>query len=594
LTTPLLTYRGTAGKDRLLVDLDRLMVTRMLIQANSGGGKSRALRQLLEETFGKVQHIVIDPEGEFPTLREKFPYVLAAKTGGDVLASPKTAKLLCRRLMELGASAILDIYELSVPERREFVRIFLTEMTALPKTLWRPCIVVIDESHAFAPEKGHGESVSTNAVIDFISLSRKRGFCPILATQRLSKLNKDAAAELNNKMIGRTGLDVDMDRAAKELGFDKDKRRTLAQLGDGEFYVFGPAISREVTIIKTGDVITSHPEPGQVSAAPIAAPAKVKAMLSQLVDLPKEAEEEAKSVADLQKQVKQLKGDLSRAQRGVDVADPADAQRQIVAAVEKARATWTRDLRRIVGKDLDVLAKSIDSVGHASDKLATFVANSRAAFLSLDRDVDLSYQSDREIAIASVPERSPVAASRPRTTPVAQRSTLPGSDYTIINDTLSNPQQRMLDALASFEAIGVNQLAKSHVAVFSDQSSRSSGFRNNLSVLSAKGLIERVDSETVRLTDDGRVAASPSAAPATLDELHEAWLKKLTGPQKLMLRLVLDDADGVERDDLAKNSGQSPLSSGYRNNLSVLSSLGLTKKESGMIKATALLYPKGL
>jgi hypothetical protein len=83
------------------VDLDRLVASRMLIQANSGGGKSRAIRQLLEETHGRVQHLVLDPEGEFATLRERFDYVLAGKEG-DVQATPKTAKLLCRRLVELG------------------------------------------------------------------------------------------------------------------------------------------------------------------------------------------------------------------------------------------------------------------------------------------------------------------------------------------------------------------------------------------------------------------------------------------------------------------------------------------------------------
>jgi DNA helicase HerA-like ATPase len=61
-------------------DLDRLVDTRLLVQANSGGGKSWLLRRLLEQTHGHVQHLVIDPEGEFASLREKFDYVLAART----------------------------------------------------------------------------------------------------------------------------------------------------------------------------------------------------------------------------------------------------------------------------------------------------------------------------------------------------------------------------------------------------------------------------------------------------------------------------------------------------------------------------------
>src|SRR5437868_1944102 len=142
--TPILHYGKGQGAAR--IDVDALIRGRGLIQANSGGGKSWALRQLLEETFGQVQHLVIDPEGEFATLREKYDYVLAAKSGGDVEVSARTARMLCRRLMETSASAVLDLYDLKPNERREFARLFLTELLALPKDLRRPLLVVLDEA----------------------------------------------------------------------------------------------------------------------------------------------------------------------------------------------------------------------------------------------------------------------------------------------------------------------------------------------------------------------------------------------------------------------------------------------------------------
>ncbi|HET6372680.1 MAG TPA: hypothetical protein VFG76_05200, partial [Candidatus Polarisedimenticolia bacterium] len=46
-----------------------------------GGGKSWCLRRILEQTHGAIQHLVIDPEGEFASLRERFDYVHAAKHG---------------------------------------------------------------------------------------------------------------------------------------------------------------------------------------------------------------------------------------------------------------------------------------------------------------------------------------------------------------------------------------------------------------------------------------------------------------------------------------------------------------------------------
>src|SRR2546425_11450362 len=223
------------------IDLPTLLDTRLLVQANSGGGKSWLIRRLLEQSHGKVQQIVIDLEGEFATLREKYDYVLAGKEG-DTPADPRSAGLLAKKLLELNVSAIIDLYELHLQERKLFVRLFLESMINAPKQLWHPCFVVIDEAHKFCPEKEQSEASS--AVIDLATLGRKRGYCAILATQRLSKLHKDAAAECNNKLIGRTTLDVDMKRASEELGFTtKEQALTLRELQAGEFFAFGPAIS---------------------------------------------------------------------------------------------------------------------------------------------------------------------------------------------------------------------------------------------------------------------------------------------------------------------------------------------------------------
>lgn len=210
------------------VDVGRLVASRLLIQANSGGGKTRTLRRLLEQTHGKVQHLVIDPEGEYHTLREKFDYILAAPKGGDTAAHPRTAKLLAEKLLQLGVSAILDIYELDPYQRQAFVKVFLQALVDAPRELWHPALVVLDEAHVYAPEGK--ESESTRAVEALASRGRKRGYSLVVATQRLAKLSKNVAAECSNKLIGRCTLDVDIKRAAEELGFTTADRTDSARL----------------------------------------------------------------------------------------------------------------------------------------------------------------------------------------------------------------------------------------------------------------------------------------------------------------------------------------------------------------------------
>jgi uncharacterized protein len=104
-----------------------------------------------------VQQIVIDLEGEFASLREKFDYILVGKDG-DTPADLNSANLLARKLLELNVSTILDVYELPLKDRRRFVRLFLEGMIHAPKELWHPCLVVIDEAHVFCPEKDPSES----------------------------------------------------------------------------------------------------------------------------------------------------------------------------------------------------------------------------------------------------------------------------------------------------------------------------------------------------------------------------------------------------------------------------------------------------
>lgn len=189
---------GAKATDRVMLDIDRLVASRLLIQANSGAGKSWLIRRLLEQTHGLIQQIVLDVEDEFYTLREHYDYILAGRTGGDCPADVKSAPLLARRLLELNVSAIIGLAELKKPDRAKFVKLFLEALIGAPRELWGPRLVVLDESQLFAPEKGHAESAP--AVIDLMTRGRKRGLCGVLATTRISKLDKDAAAEANNKL----------------------------------------------------------------------------------------------------------------------------------------------------------------------------------------------------------------------------------------------------------------------------------------------------------------------------------------------------------------------------------------------------------
>src|SRR5947209_16485024 len=162
------------------------------------------------------------------------------------------------------------------------------------------------------------------------------------------------------------------------------------------------------------------------------------------------------------------------------------------------------------------------------------------------------------------------------------------------SDVLSAPQQRILDALAAFAAVGLDQVAKSNIATWAGQSPTSSGFANNLGALRSRGLITYPVGGRVALTDAGR-ALSAAAEPITsLEQLHTAWVARLSAPQGRVLRVLIERyPEAVNRTKLATAAGNSATSSGFANNLGALRSLGLIDyPQRGQVMATDLLFPE--
>jgi hypothetical protein len=497
-------------------DLPRLISTRLLVQASSGAGKSWLLRRLLEQSHGKVQQIVIDPEGEFASLREKYDYVLAARKGGDTLADPRTAKLLAERLLDVGVSAILDIYELPRHERVRFVRLFLEALVDAPKKLWHPVLVVLDEAHVYCPESGEAESA--DAVKGLCSLGRKRGFCAVLATQRLSKLAKDAAAELNNKLIGRTSLDVDMARAGEELGFTKATRLQLRDLDDGEFFAFGPALSRVVTKVHVGGVKTRHPKGGGLAAKVPAPSAKIRALLPKLSDLPAEAEAREQSVAELRAALANVRRELTAAKQAQPKIETKTVERFVLKAGQLAR------LETLIGRTLD-----------ASGALAV-VAKGIADALAR-----------RSSESAEKPLRTPPP---PAAAPGGRQSQKPAQTSQNASDDGDLPpgERAILTAVVQFPGLDRKRLT---VLVGYKKSSRD----QYIGRLVGRGLVT-VDGKTIQPTQAGERAAGDNAPLPTGAALIEHWRSKLPEGERRIMDLLVSDGPSMTRVAIQEATGK--------------------------------------
>ncbi|UYN98290.1 MAG: ATP-binding protein [Devosia sp.] len=239
------------------MDLEELLATRLLVQGNSGSGKSHLLRRLLEQSAQWVQQCVIDPEGDFVTLSERYGHLVV-----DATRTESELTRIAARVRQHRVSVVLNLEGLDVEQQMRAAAAFLGGMFDADRDYWYPVLVVVDEAQLFAPAAAgevsdEARKLSLGAMTNLMCRGRKRGLAGVIATQRLAKLAKNVAAEASNFLMGRTFLDIDMARAADLLGMDRRQAEQFRDLERGHFVALGPAISRRPLPITIGAVETS-------------------------------------------------------------------------------------------------------------------------------------------------------------------------------------------------------------------------------------------------------------------------------------------------------------------------------------------------
>src|SRR5919204_591308 len=240
------------------MDLEELLATRLLVQGNSGSGKSHLLRRLLEQSAPWVQQAIIDPEGDFVTLAERFGHlVIEAEDHTE-----RGLQVAGERARLHRVSTVLNLEGLDAENQMRRAAAFLGGMFDVERDHWYPLLVVVDEAQLFAPAvageiSDEARKASLGAMTNLMCRGRKRGLAGVIATQRLAKLAKNVAAEASNFLMGRTFLDIDMARAADLLGMERRQADAFRDLERGQFMALGPALSRRPLGLRIGPTDTT-------------------------------------------------------------------------------------------------------------------------------------------------------------------------------------------------------------------------------------------------------------------------------------------------------------------------------------------------
>jgi hypothetical protein len=279
---------ATPAGEPATLDLEELLATRLLVQGNSGSGKSHLLRRLLEQSAPWVQQAVVDPEGDFVTLADKFGHVVV-----DAAAHTEPAlQRIAGRVRQHRVSVVLNLEGLDTEMQMRHAAAFLGGLFEAERDLWYPMLVVVDEAQLFAPAAAgevsdEARKASLGAMTNLMCRGRKRGLAGVIATQRLAKLAKNVAAEASNFLMGRTFLDIDMARAADLLGMERRQAEMFRDLERGHFVALGPALARRPLPVRIGAVETL-PRAGSPKLVPL--PETPRADARELILKPGEPE----------------------------------------------------------------------------------------------------------------------------------------------------------------------------------------------------------------------------------------------------------------------------------------------------------------
>jgi hypothetical protein len=186
----------------------------------------------------------------------------------------------------------------------------------------------------------------------------------VVATQRLAKLAKNVAAEASNFLMGRTFLDIDMQRAADLLGMDRKQAERIRDLQRGQFLGLGPAISRRPVAVQVGAVQTGGKNAGQgLMPLPEAGSDELEALLHG--ELSQEAQGTApclaapkrKSATDIEQAILDRANQPPPPQRVAAEEAPMAAdtapeeQAETLPTDERAEASVERILEELAGQD---------------------------------------------------------------------------------------------------------------------------------------------------------------------------------------------------------------------------------------------------
>lgn len=593
------------------------------ILAKKRRGKTYTASVMAEEMIkANLPFVVLDPTGAWWGLRASadgkkagYPVVIIGGDHADIPLEPAAGAVIADLVVEHPGWYVVDMSAMNSNAEQDWFAMEFGERLYRVKNKHRfPMMLYVDEADAFIPQQPMPDQRRLLGAYDtIVRRGGIRGIGVTLISQRPAVVNKNVLSQVECLIVLQVVGSQDRDAIEKWVGAHGAKKQcdalmsSLASLGLGEAWFWSPAwldVFKRVQVRKR-ETFNSSKTP-EVGEHPVKPKVLAKVDLDQLRDKVSATIERVKAddPRELRKQIAEL-------QRQIKTAHSKDAAKPEVktAAAETLTKKDLHDLREFerqwpvgfgkIHKLSSDLKAHIDSLDVMVDRHITRLLDAIAKIgkapmptVTVHARQPLTPATARAIGDMVRAAEKAVSGSPPGYIQASKPLLFSGA----LDAKISNPQQTILNVLASFEAIGHKQVVRPMVAAFCGVSSRGSGFEKNLGTLRKLGMIEYPNGGTMCLTDMGRARASATIELHDVAAVHDAWCSVVSGPRARIIRMLVNiHPNDISREELAEKIGVSAAGSGFEKNLGTLRTLGaIVYPSSGHVRAADLLFPEAL
>jgi hypothetical protein len=535
------------------------------ILGKTGSGKTYTAKVVVEGLLKAGKRVaIIDPTGAWWGLKssadgKKAGYEIAVFGGdhADVPIAAGAGAALGELIATGNVPAIVDTSAMTVGERG---RLFTDLAGAIFRKNKSPLHLVIDEAHMFAPQGKVPDpqaGLMLHAANQLASAGRSRGIRLILITQRPAKLHKDSLTQAETLIAMR--LIAPQDREAVKEWIDgcgdakagKEVLDSLASLTKGEGWVWYPdgGFLERVKFPRITTFDSSRtPEDGEQLPAPRTLAEVDLAGINAALQAAN-AEAEASDPRMLRARVAELEKQLAAKGPAVDPGELARAQ--------KTAANWEQEAERVRVECLEAQAK-LSRISAVLAGLTLDVEAPRPLKHAQPESTNVPY-----IGTSARPDRP----SRPVSSSPASQASRP----------TGNVEQRILDAIAWWSPLGIEQPTRTQVAFAAGYAPSTKSFKNALGALRSAGRVDYPGDSLINLTPEGAKLAAPAPTSLNMGALRIRVFNILDGEKQREIFNALHNAPGMRltRDGLAAAVGYSPTTKAFKNNLGAMRSLGV-------------------